>query len=118
MALIPPAPVGGQFGSYTWQDWYEKVRTAINESSSIAWSQITNFTGSTLSAIETRPHNVLQSMQGGNGTDEFYHLTAAEDTALAAGYSGSVALAKVTPGGTDGSLTVSHGVITAYTAPT
>lgn len=43
MALIPPSPVGSPFTSYTWADWYEKVRRAINESATISWSQITNF---------------------------------------------------------------------------
>lgn len=43
MALIPPSPVGSPFTSYTWADWYEKVRRAINESTTISWSQITSF---------------------------------------------------------------------------
>lgn len=34
------------------------------------------------------------------------------------GYSGSVTLAKLTSGGANGSLTVSNGLITAYSAPT
>lgn len=68
--IIPPTPVGGQFGSYTWQDWYEKVRRAINNSGSISWSQITDFTGSNLNSIQTRLHNDLQSIQGSTtGTD-------------------------------------------------
>jgi hypothetical protein len=33
-------------------------------------------------------------------------------------FTGTVALAKLTPGGANGSLTVDSGVITAYTAPT
>jgi hypothetical protein len=116
-AVIPPSPAGTPFGSQTWADWYEKVRRAINEAAEISWTQLTNFTGSNLTDLETRNHNDLQTLQGGT-TNEFYHLTAAEDTALAAGYTGSVTLAKITPGGTNGSLTVSHGIITAYTAPT
>ena len=35
-----------------------------------------------------------------------------------AGYTGTVTLAKITGGGTDGSLTVVNGLITAVTAPT
>jgi hypothetical protein len=38
-------------------------------------------------------------------------------SALPAGYSGTVALAKLTTGGSNGSLTVSNGLITAYTPP-
>ena len=36
----------------------------------------------------------------------------------AAGFTGTVALAKLTTGGTNGSMTLSNGVVTAYTAPT
>lgn len=38
--------------------------------------------------------------------------------ASAAGYTGTVALAKITGGGADGSLTIVNGLITAVTAPT
>jgi len=56
-SLLPPAPVGTPFGSFTWADWYEKVRRIIN--------------GSLLN------HNDLQNIQGGT-TSERYHLTQAE----------------------------------------
>jgi hypothetical protein len=39
-------------------------------------------------------------------------------TASGAGFSGTVALAPTTSGGSAGSLTVADGIITAYTAPT
>lgn len=39
--LIPPAPVDAPFGSYNWQDWYFKVRNAINNASNVAWASIT-----------------------------------------------------------------------------
>lgn len=51
-------------------------------------------------------------------------LTAVEgevdvlQTAFAAGYTGTVTLAKITGGGTNGSLTITNGLITAVTAPT
>lgn len=51
-------------------------------------------------------------------------LTTAEgeidavQAAFAAGYTGTVTLAKITGGGTDGSLTITNGLITAVTAPT
>ncbi len=51
MALIPPTPPGSNFSSYTWQDWYEKVRRAINNSATISWSQITDFTGGSILPI-------------------------------------------------------------------
>lgn len=86
MALIPPSPVGSPFGSFTWADWYEKVRRAINASSTLAWSQITDFTGSNLTSILTRLHKDLQGLQGGT-TNEYYHLTNAEYTLVHAGVS-------------------------------
>ena len=39
--ILPPAPVDAPFGAYNWVDWYKKVRDAINDASSIAWSIIT-----------------------------------------------------------------------------
>jgi len=55
MALIPPAPLGAPFTSYTWADWYEKVRREINNASSIDLSSAT-ITG------------ILPVAKGGNGT--------------------------------------------------
>ena len=54
---LPPAPVGTPFGSYTWADWYQKIRFIIND------GQIN--------------HNDLQNLQGGTSTER-YHLTAAQ----------------------------------------
>ena len=45
-----------------------------------------------------------------------WFLRVARDFGL--GYSGTVALAKITGGGADGSLTVVDGLVTAVTAPT
>ena len=39
--ILPPAPIDAPFASYNWTDWYKKVRDAINNSSSVAWSIIT-----------------------------------------------------------------------------
>jgi SPRY domain len=58
---LPPAPVGTPFGSFTWADWYEKVRRILNEG-------LLN-------------HNDLQNIQGGNATER-YHLTQAEYTGM------------------------------------
>lgn len=63
--VIPPAPVGTPFGDYSWLDWYQKVRRAINDVNNIN-------------------HNDLQNIQGGT-SGEHYHLTAAEHTALTSG---------------------------------
>lgn len=82
--ILPPAPIDAPFSSYNWTDWYKKVRDAINNAGSIAWSQITNFTGSSLTDLETRNHNDLTSIQGG-AAGEYYHLTAAEYADMAGG---------------------------------
>ena len=39
--ILPPAPVDAPFASYNWADWYKKVRDAINNAATIAWTQIT-----------------------------------------------------------------------------
>jgi hypothetical protein len=81
--LLPPTPMGVPPGHSFWNDWYEKLRTIVNEGSiSVLWSNI-NFSGSSLTDLASRAHNNLQSSQGGTA-GEFYHLTAAEYAALQA----------------------------------
>jgi hypothetical protein len=79
--ILPPAPIDAPFASYNWTDWYKKVRDAINSGGTVTWNNI-DFTGSNITSIATRPHNSLQSLQGGTA-GEYYHLTAAEYAALA-----------------------------------
>lgn len=55
------------------------------------------------------------SQVGPNGTQT--NAIAAIQKALAAGVSGTVTLAKITGGGSNGSLTFVKGIITAYSAP-
>lgn len=62
--ILPPSPTDAPFGSYNWQDWYIKVRNAINSAQSISWSQITDFTGSNLTQLATRSHQSLQNILG------------------------------------------------------
>lgn len=77
--LIPPPPRGGDESIQ--QDWFIRIRNAINKlGSSITWA-ILDKTGSKLTDIETRNHSNLQNIQGGSST-EHYHLTAAEYAAL------------------------------------
>lgn len=39
--IVPPAPIENpNFTSYTWVDWYQKVRNAINEASTVQWNSI------------------------------------------------------------------------------
>ena len=53
------------------------------------------------------------------GTQAYTTITGLGPLATqAAGFTGTVTLAKLTTGGTNGSMTLSNGVVTAYTAPT
>lgn len=114
---LPPTPTGSPPGSAFWNQWYEQLRLIVNDGLvSVLWSNI-DFSGSNLTDLVNRAHNNLQSIQGGT-PGQYYHMTAAQNTALNSGYTGSVALAKLTSGGANGSLTVSNGIITGYTAPT
>lgn len=82
--ILPPTPIGVPPGHSFWNDWYEKLRTVVNQGAiSVLWSNI-NFAGSNITSIATRNHNNLQAMQGGT-TGEFYHLTAAQHAALGGG---------------------------------
>lgn len=81
--LLPPTPVGVPPGHSFWNDWYEKLRTLINTGSvTVLWSNI-NFSGSNITDIANRAHNNLQSFQGGTA-GEYYHLTSAQQTNVAA----------------------------------
>lgn len=82
--LLPPIPYGSPPGSSFWNDWYEKLRTLINTGAvTVTWANI-NFIASNITDIVNRAHNNLQSIQGG-AAGEYYHLTAAQHAALAAG---------------------------------
>lgn len=115
--IIPPIPIEAPFASYNWIDWYQKVRRAINEAQNLKWSQFTDFTGSNLTNLQTRNHNDLQNIQGGSATEN-YHLTAAQNTAIDAGITVTITTAKLTGGGTNGSMTFTNGILTAQTPAT
>ena len=82
--VLPPQPIGVPPDSVFWNDWYEKLRTTVNNGIvNVLWSNI-NFTGSNITSIASRAHNDLQSIQGG-AAGEYFHLTAAQYAALTAG---------------------------------
>lgn len=56
---LPPLPVGVAPGSGYWNDWYEKLRTMVNN------------------IAAGLSHNLLTGLQGG-APSQYYHLTAAE----------------------------------------
>lgn len=73
---LPPLPLGDiKNFPYTFQEWLRKINNIL-ASSGISWSLI-DFTGSNLTDIQTRNHNDLQNIQGGQA-GEYYHLTLAE----------------------------------------
>lgn len=83
--LPPPPNPDDDVNGYSWRDWFRQLRDYVVDKGSILWSQI-DFTGSKLSDIVNRPHNVLQAKQGGStALDQFYHLTSAEYTGTGTG---------------------------------
>ncbi len=64
--ILPPAPVDAPFGAYNWTDWYKKVRDAINDSTSIAWSIITG-TPTTLAGYGITDAQTLSGKNAANG---------------------------------------------------
>ena len=70
--ILPPAPIDAPFGSYNWTDWYQKVRTAINSATSVAWSSVTG-TPTTLggygisNAVSTNGNQLNSSVTLTNG---------------------------------------------------
>lgn len=81
---IPPPPSpNSDFNDFTWKDWFRILRNAIVDITIGSWSAL-NFSGSKLSDIEYRPHNDLQTIQGG-ASGGYYHLTLAQHDGLVNG---------------------------------
>lgn len=66
--ILPPAPISSPFGSYSWSDWYRKVRDQINSASSVAWSIITG-TPTTVSGYGITDAATLVGGRVSQGTD-------------------------------------------------
>ena len=138
--LIPPPPNGGD--ESTQQDWFVRIRNAINKlGASITWA-ILDKTGSNLTDIVTRNHSDLQNIQGGThhlsstdytdltdgGNTSLHYHSADRDranhtgtqahTTIIGGISVTIATAKLTALGADGSMTFENGILTAQTAAT
>lgn len=114
---LPPVPYGSPPGSSFWNDWYEKVRTIINQGTiTVTWANI-DFSGSSITDIQSRSHNNLQSIQGGSA-GERYHLTSAQQTAVNNGITVVINTAKLTGGGANGTMTFTNGILTAQVQAT
>jgi len=165
---IPPIPNNPITDVFVWRDWFYKVSQALIAQASTNFVDL-NFTGSNLQSIETRQHNSLQSIQGGQG-GQYYHLNQSQYNTIAAlpsfgtmatqnannvnitggsitgitfpytsitglatvahtgaysdltgtptGLSVTITTAKLTTGGTNGSMTFTNGILTAQTQAT
>lgn len=77
-AGVPPPPLNSPNGSYYWLEWYTNLTNFLN-GTNIPWSNL-NFSSSNLHDIQTRNHNSLLNIQGGNaagdagGTGNAFHL--------------------------------------------
>lgn len=112
--IVDPATGKSQFNP-VWLKWFVDLVAIINVS------------GGGGGAIT---HNSTAGLQGGTA-NQFYHLTAAQDALVAAinasaiqinqlavGLSVTIATAKLTGGGANGSMTFTSGVLTAQAAAT
>lgn len=80
---LPPIPNNPVTDTHVWRDWFFKVSQILVQSAQIAWSSL-NFTGSNLRDIQTRQHNALQDIQGGDGANEYFHLTQTQYNTIVA----------------------------------
>ena len=125
---IPPIPNNPITDVFVWRDWFYKVSQSLISQASTNFVNL-NFSGSNLQSIETRQHNALQAIQGGQG-GQYYHLTSAQYTNVLAlptfgtivtqnlGLTATITTAKLTTGGTNGSMTFVNGILTAQTQAT
>jgi hypothetical protein len=73
---IPPIPNNPITDVFVWRDWFYKVSQSLISQASTNFVNL-NFSGSNLQSIETRQHNALQAIQGGQG-GQYYHLSQAQ----------------------------------------
>jgi hypothetical protein len=144
LAPIPNLPVGD---SHEWREWFFLLWESLGGTQGSIFYTGLNFTGSNLTSIQTRAHNTLQGLQGGNvGGTEYYHLDATQyatltslslplsianggtgattqagartSLGLGSGLSVTIATAKLTGAGANGSMTFVNGILTAQTQAT
>lgn len=80
---LPPPPTRAESGDFLWVDWYNKLNNLLNTGGVVAWTSI-NFSGSSISDIQSRDHSQLTGLQGGTA-GEYYHLTAAQAAGIGVG---------------------------------
>jgi hypothetical protein len=81
---LPPIPNSPLTDTFIWREWFYNVSQALVQQASIAWTSL-NFSGSNLTSIQTRKHNDLQGLQGGDPTGtQFYHLNQTQYNTIVA----------------------------------
>lgn len=72
----PQTPVSSD--SWVWAQWFMNIAKLLSTYATGFFRDL-DFTGSDITQIETRNHNQLQNIQGGDfGLDEYFHLSNAE----------------------------------------
>lgn len=100
MSLNPPppqsAPISSEANTFTrvWSGWFRSLFDLLNPGT-----------------------NALITIPGGGSINVIQGIVV-QVTPAAIGLSTTIALAKLTTGGTNGSITVVNGIITTYVAPT
>ena len=76
---LPPIPNQPVSNTHEWREWFFKLWENLGGTEGQIYFTDLNFTGSNITSIQTRAHNSLQGLQGGNvGGTEYYHLSASE----------------------------------------
>ena len=126
---LPPIPNNPLTDTHVWRDWFFKVSQLLIQTVSVSWVNI-DFTSSNIRDIVSRQHNALQDIQGGNGSTEYFHLSQTEYTRVQTlptfgtivtqnlGITATITTAKLTSGGTNGSMIFTNGILTAQTQAT
>ena len=132
---IPQNPIGE---SFVWREWFQRLSDRVYGSMTEQDANDVFITGGVIddtaiggntpsTGAFTTLKVALTGYMKAHGTSVVTAATTIPNTDITGlgtmateniGINATVALAKITLGGTNGSLTVSNGIITAYTAPT
>jgi len=132
---IPPNPIGE---SFAWREWFQRLSNRVYGSMTEQDANDVFITGGVIddTAIGANTPSTgafttlkvaLTGYMKANGTSNITASTTIPNTDIAGlgtmatqnvGITTTVALARLTAGGANGSMTVANGIVTAYTAPT
>ncbi len=131
MAGLPPQPYGVPPDHSYWNDWYQKLRALIN--SGVVFSvngrtgAVTIISADVTGALGFTPANINSPTFTGDpkaptpapgDNDTSIATTAFVTAAITIGLNITITTAKLTAGGTNGSMTFTNGVLTAQVAAT